>query len=176
MSKETIKIVKLGRKEQPSKFKEGDTYNITTILDAKNRKLAAMGKWADSWKVGDEVEAIIEEKKWTDKDGFEQTSLRLKNPNASPGGFRGGRPVSPWVSAYTVAATLLPLITSKKKLAISDFDQLAIALKDRMENGPAGGTKTDATPEVDVNDDVEVETKKESKNEDVDDDDDDELF
>ena len=75
-----IKIAKIGRKEMPSKFKEGETYSITTILDEiSGRKGAAMGKFADGWKIGDTVEGIWEKRTWKDKDGFAQESWNIKS-------------------------------------------------------------------------------------------------
>ncbi len=166
---EKIKIIKLGRKQQPSKFKPGEMYSITTIMDEKNRKLAAMGKWAEDWKVGDVVEAEIEEKKWTDKDGFEQVSLNVKNPNQKPFTPGGGRSFfNPKITAYQLAATLAPILFGdKKKITLKDIDELAEELKKRIEVAPqpseaveakksaTGGTKEDI-PEVSV-DDVEDE-------------------
>src|SRR3989304_5473858 len=107
---EKIKIVKVGRKQQPSKFKPGETYSITTMLDDKGRKLAAMGAWGEKWVVGDVVEASIEEKKWTDKDGFEQISMNLVNPNKKEFTPRsgGGSYMNPIVVSYQLAASLAP--------------------------------------------------------------------
>ena len=113
MATEKIKIVKIGRKQQPSKFKPGETYSITTIMDDENRKMAAMGKWADGGKIGDVIEAEVESKTYTDKDGFQQTSLNLKNPNPSSFSGKGGFGVSIktiWSNSYTIAASLAPLI------------------------------------------------------------------
>lgn len=132
---EKIKIVKIGRKQQPSKFKPGETYNITTLMDEQNRKLVAMGRWADNWKIGDVIEANIEEKKWTDKDGFEQISLNLKNPEQKPfTPFGGGQKTNPIVIAYQLAASLAPLFFGdKKKITLADVDKLAEELKKRID-------------------------------------------
>ena len=63
---EKLKIIKVGRKQQPSKFKPGETYSITTIMvpecsKGKNQKLTAMGLWAENWKEEDIIEGTIEE-------------------------------------------------------------------------------------------------------------------
>jgi len=161
---EKIKIIKLGRKQQPSKFKPGETYSITTVMDDKNRKLAAMGKWAEDWKIGDVIEAEIEEKKWTDKDGFEQISLNIKNPKPfTPGAGRGF--FNPKITAYQLAAALAPLFfkDSKKKITLKDIDELAEELKNRItvpvqpETTEIAAKKKEEVPEVDVDDEAEVE-------------------
>ncbi len=138
MATEKIKIVKIGRKTQPSKYKPGETFNITTILDEKNRKMTAMGKWSDGWKLGDIVEAEIENKKYTDKDGFEQMSLSMKNPNATAFTGKGGFSApakSVWAEAYTIAATLAPLLYAgnKKKVVMADIDGLAGYIKAKID-------------------------------------------
>lgn len=153
---EKIKIVKIATKQQPSKFKPGETYTITTVLDEKNRKLTAMGAWAEGWKVGDEIEATIEEKKWTDRDGFDQISLNLKNPNQKKFTPRGSY-TNPVVVSYQLAATLASLLfANKKKVTLTDIDKLAEELKKRIDTSPAEKTeevkKPEAkkTPEIDV--------------------------
>lgn len=153
---EKIKIVKLGRKQQPSKFKPGETYSITTVMDEKNRKLAAMGAWGEKWQVGDEIEAIVEEKKWTDKDGFEQVNMNLKNPNQKDFIPRGsGSYVNPVVVAYQLAASLAPLFFSeKKKITLADIDKLAEELKKRIE-------VTSVTPVTSAQPEAEATKKKE---------------
>lgn len=158
---EKITIVKIGRKQQPSKFKPGETYSITTLLDEKGRKLAAMGQWAEAWKIGDVIEADIEEKKWTDKDGFEQVSLNLKNPNQKQFIPRGGP--SPLVTAYELAASLAPLLyANKKKVTLKDIDELATEIKKKIEFQSAipaidaKPEKKEEVKEVDVEEDTEV--------------------
>lgn len=136
-----IKISKIGRKQMPSKFKEGETYNITTIMDEiTGRKGVAMGTFADSWKVGDTVEGIWEEKKYTDKDGFEQKSWNIKNPNKKE--FKAGSSFGPrkatLVDAYTIAALLAPVLyKDKKTLKFSDIAKLADEVMKKVEVVPA---------------------------------------
>ncbi|MFA5395005.1 MAG: hypothetical protein WC346_03200 [Methanogenium sp.] len=161
---EKIKIVKIGRKQQPSKFKPGETYSITTIMDEKNRKLVAMGAWGEKWQVGDVIEASVEEKKWTDKDGFEQISLNLKNPNQSAFTPRGGSYFNPVVVSYQLAASLAPLFFSgKKKVTLANVDELAAELKKRIEvkqtPAPAAVPEKKEVPTVDV--DKEETTEEE---------------
>ncbi len=175
---EQITIKNIGRKEQASKFREGETYKITTVLDEKGRKLSATGQWAENWKIGDTVDVEIEEKKWTDKDGFENTSLNLKNPNQkqfTPRGG-GGAQVSPVIIAYQLAAQLAPLFFSdKKKIKLEDVDKLAEELKKRIDSSTPTETqkeeKKDTTPDINVDD-----VKEEKKDTDLDSDDDDEPF
>ena len=162
---EKIKITKIGRKIQPSKFKPGETYNITTVLDEKGRKLVAMGAWADNWKIGDEIEVEVSEKKWTDKDGFEQTNLNLTNPNKKPwsGGGSGGNPL---IASYQIAVQFAPLyFAEKKKVTLEDIDKLAEEIKKRISIVSVA-TKEDV-PKVDVE---KEETKKKDSKEEEDDD------
>ncbi len=165
---EKVKITKIGRKQQPSKFKPGDTYSITTILvpecsKGKNQKLTAMGAWADSWKIGDEVEGIIEERKWTDKDGFEQINLSFTNPNKKT--FTPNRMFNPLISAYQIAASLAPLIfAGKKKVMLEDIDKLASAIKTRIDVQPAAPVETKQEEKV-----KEIDVDKEEKEEGADD-------
>ena len=174
---EKIKIVKLGRKQQPSKFKPGEMYSITTIMDDKNRKLTSMGKWGEEWKVGDEIEAIIEEKKWTDKDGFEQVGLNLKDPNQKPFTPRsgGGSYMNPIVVSYQLAAALAPLFFSdKKKITLADVDKLAEELKKRIEvTSTPSSTQTETTETTETPKKKEVKVPEVNVNEDVEDDEDD---
>ena len=178
MPAEKITIAKLGRKQQPSKFKPGETYSITTILDEGGRKLAAMGAWAEGWKVGDVIEGTIEEKKWTDKDGFEQTSLNIKNPNQKPFTPRGETTLSPLVVSYQLAVAVAPLLyKNKKKVVLDDVIALAEKLKEKIDVAPvaeATPEKKDVVPEIDVND--EKPAKKEKEVEEDDDDDDERPF
>jgi len=189
-----IKIAKVGRKEMPSKFKEGETYNITNILDEiSGRKGAAMGAFADSWKVGDTVEGIWEKRTWKDKDGFEQESWNIKNPNKKE--FRGGGggnwgPRKPnIIDAYMVAATLAPIIFKDKKVKLDDIAKLAEEVLKRLNAAtPAADTKKAEGKDVDLDKeetpkkkatkkdadfDVEEEPKSTNKSEDEDEDEDD---
>lgn len=151
---EQIKILKLGRKQQPSKYKPGDTYAITTIMDEKNRKLSAMGKWSENWKVGDTIEAIVEEKKWVDRDGFEQTNLALKNPVQSSFKAGGGYAKNTLVDAYLIAAELASVVYSnKKRIVMKDIDELAVYIKEKIEQNNSQSssvTSTEDVPTVDI--------------------------
>lgn len=155
---EKITIVKLGRKQQPSKYKQGETYTITTVMDDKNRKLTAMGKWSDNWKIGDVIEANVENKKWTDKDGFEQTSLALKNPVQST--FQSFKK-NTLIDAYHIAAALAPVVYSaKKKVVMEDIDKLAEYVKGKIDattTQPLAAPASDNVPTMDVNAPVKTE-------------------
>ena len=159
---EKIKIIKIATKQQPSKFKPGETYTITTVLDEKNRKLTAMGAWAEGWKVGDEIEATIEEKKWTDRDGFDQISLNLKNPNQKKFTPRGSY-FNPVVVSYQLAATLASLLfASKKKVTLADIDKLAEELKKRIDTSPVQKTEEVKKPEVKKTPEIDVDEEDDS--------------
>src|SRR3972149_10658841 len=148
-----IKIAKIGRKEMPSKFKEGETYSITTILDEiSGRKGAAMGKFADGWKIGDTVEGIWEKRTWKDKDGFAQESWNIKNPNATTGGKGGswGPRKATIVDSYTVAAALAPILfKDKKTVKLDDISALADALMKKF--GAVVSEKKAEGADVDLN-------------------------
>ena len=156
---EKITIIKIGRKQNPSKYKPGTTYSITTVLDDKNRKLTAMGKWSDEWKVGDVIDGIVEEKKWTDKDGFEQIGLSLKNPVPSTFGGKGsGFVKNVLIDAYQIAAALAPVIyADKKKVTMKEIDELAVYIKTKLDSESASTAPVLSTvpaqsvPTVDVN-------------------------
>ena len=147
---EKIKIVKIGIKQNPSKYKPGETYSIVTVMDEQNRKLTAMGKWAEGWKVGDTIDAIVEEKKWTDRDGFEQTGLSLKNP--TPSTFNKGYQKNTLVDAYHIAAALVPaLYGTTKKVKMEEIDKLAEYVKNKLDaNAPI------ATPAAPAKENVPV--------------------
>lgn len=170
---EKIKITRIGRKQQPSKFKPGETYSITTLMDDKGRKLSAMGKWAEGWKEGDVIEAIVEMKTWTDKDGFEQTNLSLKNPNQQTFSPRGSM-FNPLISAYQIAATLAPLLfASKKKVMLKDVDDLAEEIRKRLSAipvAPVAITESKEAKMKEINVDAE-ETAKTGEEEDEEDED-----
>lgn len=185
MDKVNIKITKVGRKQMPSKFKEGETYNITTVMDEiTGRKGVAMGAWSDGWKVGDTVEGIWEEKKYTDKDGFEQKSWNIKNPEKKEfkAGSYGPRKAT-LVDAYTIAAALAPILfKDKKSLKFADIVTLAENVMKKLEVAPAAAlAEKVATVDLDVeekagkketlkkDDDFEVDAKTQD---DVDDDED----
>ncbi len=175
---EKITIRKVGRKDMPSKFKEGDTYAMTTVLDSKKRKMTAFGKWAESWKEGDEVDVIIKEKTWKDKDGFEQVSLNLDDPNKKPFTPRGGGGFNPTISAYNSAAMFaiaMAVSGTKKKLTLADLDKIAEHIKENFGTPAVTEEKKDDVPSVDVEKD-EKKTKKEDKVKDDDFDEDDEDF
>jgi len=152
---ERIKIVKIAVKQNPSKYKPGETYAVVTVMDDKNRKLSAMGRWAENWKVGDVIEANVEERKWTDRDGFEQTGLSLKNPTPSTFGNKGFTK-NTLIDAYHIAAELASVIyASKKKITMKDIDELATYIKSKLDTGTSTPAPTPAptpaVPTVDVN-------------------------
>lgn len=178
-----------------SKFKEGETYNITNILDEiSGRKGAAMGAWADGWKVGDTVEAIWEKRTWKDKDGFEQESWNLKNPNANKGGRGGGSSWGPRkatiMDAYQIAATLAPLLyKDKKSLKFDDIVKLADEVMKKIGAAAAPDTKKAEGKDVDLNkeeapkkkaakadDDFEVKEETTKTSDDESEDDEEDIF
>jgi len=56
-----LRILKLGKKIEASKYLEGDTFTIVTVLDATTSRIAtAAGKWCKDWEEGD----IITNAKW----------------------------------------------------------------------------------------------------------------
>lgn len=157
---EKIKIVKLATKQQPSKYKPGETYSIITIMDEQNRKLTAMGKWAEGWNVGDVVEAVVEEKKWTDRDGFEQTGLSMKNP--TPSTFKSFKRNS-LIDAYHIAAALTPALYGATKVKMEEIDKLAEYIKVKLDaaapsDTPAAAPAKEAVPVVNVNDTAQPHT------------------
>ena len=122
-------------------------------MDEQNRKLTAMGRWAEGWKVGDIVDAVVEERKWTDRDGFEQTGLSLKNP--TPSTFKGYQK-NTLVDAYHIAAALAPIIYNGKKIKMVKIDKLAEYINNKLEvtapqNNTAAPAAVDPVPAVDVN-------------------------
>lgn len=170
---EKITIAKLARKDMPSKFKEGDTYKMTTILDNNKRRMTAFGRWAEGWNIGDEVEVNIKTKTWRDKDGFEQTSLNLDNPNKQPfvprGGGGGGGAVNPMIGIYNSAvifAVALAVSDAKKKLTLEDVDKIANHIKTKCDEGTTDNVEKKAeVPKVDVEKD-----QKRNSNDDLSDD------
>lgn len=133
-----IKISQIARKQQPSKFKPGETYTIATIVDEiTGRKASAFGVWTDDWKVGGEPEVIWKENKYTDKDGFEQKGWNLENPNKKvyTGPRGGGFAAKPSiVDAYAIAATLAPVLyAGKKAIKFEDVVKIADALKTKFD-------------------------------------------
>lgn len=173
MDKVKIKISKVGRKQMPSKFKEGETYNITTVMDEiTGRKGQAMGAWSDVWKVGDIVEGIWEEKKYTDKDGFEQKSWKITNPDKKE--FKGGGSYGPrkatLVDAYTIAALLAPLLYKDKKiLKFEDIAKLADEIMKKVEVIPATPAATaEKVKTVDLDKEEKAGKKEETVDKDFD--------
>ena len=178
-----IKITKIGKKQQPSKFKEGDTYTIATIMDEyTGRKASGFGKWTDDWKEGHEFNGIWVANNWKDKDGFEQKGWNIENPDKKEyTGPRGGAAATlTIIHAYTIAAALAPVIfADKKKIVMSDIEKLVEAVKTKLDaSAPNAEEKTEEKKKVkDI--DVDKEDKKSSEKTgddedfDVDEDDDD---
>ncbi len=162
---EQITIKQIGRKQAPSKFKPGETFSITNVMDDKGRKLTGMGPWTENWKEGDVIQAVVEEKKWTDKDGFEQTGLNLKNPNQTPFVPRagGGGNFNPTLTLYQIAAQLAPLLfANKKQVKLEDIEKLVEALKEKtnvatpVEEKKAEPVKT-TTPDVNIDEEDDLD-------------------
>ena len=163
-----VKITQVGKKQQPSKFKPGETYTIATIMDEiTGRKASAFGGWTDNWKVGDEVDVIWKEHNWTDKDGFEQKGWNLENPNkkeyTGPKGGYGAAAAKPSiVDAYAIAAVLTPVLyATKKTIKFEDVVKIADALKAKFdEDVPAPAPTAAATPVVEAVKNIDVDTEK----------------
>ena len=135
-----IKIAKVGKKQQPSKFKPGETYTIATIMDEiTGRKASAFGGWTDNWKVGDEIDVVWKENNWTDKDGFEQKGWNLDDPNKKPytgpkGGYAAATAKPSIVDAYMIAATLAPVLYANKKVVkFEDIVKIVDAVKVKLD-------------------------------------------
>lgn len=161
---EKITIKKIARKDMPSKFKEGDTYKMTQVIDIEGRKMTAFGKWAENWKEGDTPDVIINKKSWKDRDGFEQISLNLENPNKSTGSFGGGSrkttSFNPMLTIYNSAAMFavaLAVSGTKKKLKLEDLDRIAEHIKEKTSE-TSEAIETKEVPSVDV--DKETNKKK----------------
>jgi hypothetical protein len=161
MATELIKIVKISRAQKIAK-NTGNAYTAITVMDALHRKLSAYGKWTENWKEGDEVEGIIKEKTWTDKDGNEQIFLNIENPNPKPFTPRTSS-FNPMISAYQIAATLAPLFyrDSKKIPTLEDIDKLANLIKERISIAPV--STTEEKKEVPVVDVAKEEVKVKAK-------------
>jgi len=162
---EKIKISKISRKQQPSKFKPGDTYTIATVLDeVTGRKASAFGKWTDGWSVGGEYDVLWKSNSYIDKDGFEQKGWNLENPEKKPfvpraGGFAAAPSI---VDAYKVAALLAPVLyASKKAIKFEDIIKIADAVKIKFDEALPAPVAPVAT-ENDVKT-VDVDTEEVTK-------------
>lgn len=176
---EKITIIKIKRQDMPSKYKEGDTYKLTTILDSKKRKMTATGKWAENWKVDDVIEAIIEKKPWTDRNGNEIINLNLKNPNPKTFQSRGYGQKSIVSEAATIAIQLFPLLNPKAKITIDSFFELVEEIKikfDELQKNESSG-KSSKSVNVDAEnwDEENEEKKKDNDDDDFDEEDDEDL-
>jgi hypothetical protein len=171
---EKITIKKLKRQDMPSKFKEGDTYKLTTVLDDKGRKMSATGKWAENWKAGDVIEANVEQSKWVDRNGNENINLKLTNPN--PSTFNRGNFASrTHVDAALIAVQMFPLV-SKKKASVDSIFELAEEIKaklDEMKKNTAAGKSSKSVDVEEEWDDEEEEKPKNKKDDDIEDEEDD---
>lgn len=165
-----VKIAQVGKKQNPSKFKPGDTYTIATVMDEiTGKKASAFGAWTDNWKVGDEIEVIWKENNWTDKDGFEQKGWNLENPNKKVyTGPRGGGYSSTSkpsvVNAYTIAATLAPVLyAGKKQIKFEDIVKIAEAVKAKLDEAEKTAPAAPITPAAPVAETVKnVDVDKEA--------------
>lgn len=136
-----IQIEKLGRKSMPSKYKEGDTYSITTIKDSiTGRKGSAIGGWADNWKEGDSVEAIWSPREFTDKDGFTQKTWSLENPNKNTKTGSWGPKKPTLVDAYMIAAALAPVLFKEGKVNLDKITKLADEVFKKISGTVASST------------------------------------
>jgi len=158
---ETIQIKKLGRKPMPSKFEEGQTYSMTQVIDAKNRKMTGFGSWTENWKVGDEISVNVTKSDYTDKNGITKISLKLENPN--PSSQQRGQQNDPnkishinqlgWEIASNLASTLF---SNRKSVTLNDIEGLVDAIKLKLDPSKK------SVPEIDVNledNTDEIETK-----------------
>jgi len=81
-----ITIVEIQKVKKPSSYTEGN-YTLVFIKDKDGRKITAAGRWVENWKIGDEVEGLLQEKaimqgKSGNKKPVISSSLFLKNPDA----------------------------------------------------------------------------------------------
>ena len=146
---ETIKIKKLGRKQMPSKYREGQTYAMTQIIDAQNRKMTGFGPWTENWKIEDEISANITKSDFTDRNGITKTSLKLENPN--PSSQQRGQQYDtnriPYVDrlGWEIASKLAPILFSGQKgVKLSDIEKLVIAIKSKLD------PSKESVPEIDI--------------------------
>ena len=132
---EKITIAQIGRKQNPSKYKPGETYTITTIVDTLNRTMSAVGKWSETWQVGQTIDAEIKTDKYVGNDGLERVSLKLVDPNKKE--WKGSGSNS-WHKAYELAV-LWVLGTQEGLKTLSDVDNIAKQIKLKLDNPPASG-------------------------------------
>ena len=120
-----IKIKNLVRKQQPSKYKPGETYTIVNILSEDDKPYSAMGSWTDSWKDGDTVNAEVVEKRVSQSDGSVMTFYNLKNPNQSQfGKFTRNT----WPQAYALAIEVIKNVIDEETL-----DAVAARIKEKID-------------------------------------------
>src|SRR3990167_9466344 len=100
-----IQIKSLNRKQQASTRNPGQTYTITRIQDLSGKIYSGVGKWTDSWKEGDEIEANVEEKQIQGQDGFPLTVYNLVNPSPNQG-YKSFTTKSNWSIAYQLAVEI----------------------------------------------------------------------
>jgi len=131
---EQIKIQNITTKQNPSKFQPGQFYTIATIIDEKGRELTAMGKWAESWKVGDTISAIVEQNQWTDRQGQAHTSLKLKNPNPSTNFQKSGYSKdNTMIDYYDLAIKAMSVLANKEAVTLDYIHKCAEAIKTKIE-------------------------------------------
>lgn len=183
---ERVVIAKVGRKEMPSKFREGETYTMTNIQTEDGRTMTTFTDWAKTWKVGDTIEGYVTSSTYKNKQGFDEESIRIADPAMSDkkkGGWTGsprsGGGVPRIVDAYNIAAKLAPILyANKKAIKLDDITALAEEIKKRLDasagSTPATTPKPAAAPApevktVDVSaEDSETETSEEVELEDDD--------
>lgn len=149
---ERVVIAKIGRKEMPSKFREGETYTMTNIQTEDGRVMTTFTDWAKTWKVGDAIEGIITSSTYKNKQGFDEESIRIADPSladkkkgAWSGGARAGG-VPRIVDAYKIAAQLAPVLyAGKTGVKLDDISALANEIKKRIDAG-AGTPSAPAAP------------------------------
>lgn len=128
--------MQIGRVSNPSKYKEGETYEVTTVIDQTGRRLTATGNWAKDWKQGDEIEVNVESSKWFNKKtGIEETSLRLVDPNKKPWVPRAN---PNWYYAYDLALKAMTYAGQFKAFdnaTLTVLDKWADYFKFRIEKG-----------------------------------------
>jgi len=171
MAIEKITIKKIGRKDMPSKFKEGEVYSMVTILDENGRKMTAFGDktesdWTKNWEIGSEVSVEVNVKEGKDKDGFDVTYYNLKNPaKKAAGGYSKQSNNSNYaiIQAYHIAAAIAPLLLkNEKEVNFESIVKIANSVKAEIE-----GVKREAEVPVVNLDTVEKEEVKETKTKEV---------
>jgi len=78
-SYEKVKIVKLASDLRQSKYVD-DFYVYKKFIDEQGRIMVATGRWVNNLKEDDEINGIVQKRKYADEDGLEYCSYYFENP------------------------------------------------------------------------------------------------